>query len=173
MPTINLPEAGQKPWDVDLNTSLMIMNEAIDDLEAAIGGGTVPAGGTTGQVLTKDSGTDGDTSWQTPTGGSIGYVGVNNQTGTTYTIVLADSGKLVTLSNASPVTVTLPQDSSVAIPVGERVDFAGIGVGLVTFAAGSGATVNGTPSLVTRARYSAATAIKIAANTWLLVGDLA
>lgn len=101
------------------------------------------------------------------------YVGVNAQTGTTYTIVLTDQGKLVTLSNTSGITVTLPQDSDVAIPVGGRVDFAGINTGLVTFAAGTGATANGTPSLVTRARYSAATAIKTAANTWLVVGDLA
>jgi hypothetical protein len=44
---------------------------------------------------------------------------------------------------------------------------------MVTFVAGASATVNGTPSLVTRAQYSAVTAIKRAANTWLLVGDLA
>jgi hypothetical protein len=164
-----LPTAGDKPWDVPLNQAITNINVA---LENTIG---IPAGGSTGEVLLKTSGTDYEVEWGAGGGGSpvIGYVGVNNQTGTTYTIVLADSGKLVTLDNASPVTVTLPQDSSVALPVGERIDFAGIGVGLVTFAAGTGATVNGTPSLVTRARYSAATAVKIAANTWLLVGDLA
>lgn len=101
------------------------------------------------------------------------YVSVNAQTGTTYTPALTDVGALVTLSNTSAITVTLPQDSSVAFPVGSRVDFAGINTGLVTFAAGSGATVNSTPSLVTRARYSTVTAVKYAANTWLVVGDLA
>lgn len=101
------------------------------------------------------------------------YVGVNAQTGTTYTIVLADRGKLVTLSNTGAITVTLPQDSDVAIAVGGQVDFVGLNTGLVTFAAGTGATVNGTPSLVTRAQYSAATAIKVAANSWVVVGDLA
>lgn len=98
---------------------------------------------------------------------------VNAQTGTTYTIVLADENKLVTLTNAGAITLTLPQDSSVAIPVGGRIDFAVLGAGMVTFVAGSGATANGTPSLVTRAQYSAASAIKVAANTWLVVGDLA
>lgn len=34
---------------------------------------------------------------------------VNTQTGTSYTIVAGDQGKLVTFSNASPVAVTLPQ----------------------------------------------------------------
>ena len=101
------------------------------------------------------------------------YVGINAQTGTTYTIVLADVGKLVTCTNAGAITVTLPQDSAVAVPVGARIDFAGLGAGLITFAAGTGATVNGTPSLGTRAQYSAVTAIKVAANTWLVVGDLA
>lgn len=98
---------------------------------------------------------------------------VNAQTGTTYTAVLGDEGKLVTLSNASAITMTLPQDSDVAIPVGGQIHFAQIGAGQVTFAAGTGATVNATPGLKCRAQYSTVTAIKRLANTWLLVGDLA
>lgn len=101
------------------------------------------------------------------------YVGINAQTGTTYTPVLTDQGKLVTLTNASAITLTLPQNSAVAFPVGTQIDCVGLGAGLVTFAAGTGATVNGTPTLVTRAQYSAATLIKISTNGWLVVGDLA
>lgn len=97
---------------------------------------------------------------------------INAQTGTTYTIVLSDENKQVTLNNASPITVTLPQDSDVAIPVGGRVDFMVIGAGAVTFAAGTGATVNGTPSLVSRAQWSPLSAQKIAADTWVVMGDL-
>ena len=44
----------------------------------------------------------------------------NVQTGTTYTFVLGDNGQLVTLSNASAVTATIPPHSSVAWPVGAR-----------------------------------------------------
>jgi hypothetical protein len=98
---------------------------------------------------------------------------INAQTGTTYTPVLSDEQKLVTLSNASAITCTLPQDSDVAIPIGGQVHFAQIGAGQVTFAAGTGATVNATPGAKCRAQYSAVTAIKRAANTWLLIGDLA
>lgn len=100
------------------------------------------------------------------------YAGVDAKTGTAYTPVLTDEGKLITLSNASPITVTLPQNSVLAFPVGGSIDFVGIGTGLVTFAAGSGATVNGTPTLVTRAQWSTVTVIKRATNTWLVVGDL-
>ena len=101
------------------------------------------------------------------------YVGINAQTGTTYAPVLTDQGKLVTCSNASPITVTLPQNSTTAFPIGTQIDFVVIGAGMVTFAPGTGATVNGTPSLVTRAQYSAVTLIKVSTNGWIAVGDLA
>ena len=103
------------------------------------------------------------------------YVGVNAQTGTTYTPILTDEGKLVTLTNAAAITVTLPQDSALAFPVGGRIDFLVGGAGMVTFVAGTGASMSPppTPSGVTRATGSAATAIKVAANTWAVVGDLA
>jgi hypothetical protein len=97
---------------------------------------------------------------------------VNAQTGTTYTLVLTDASKLVTCSNASAVTVTVPPNSSVAFPTGTQITIAGIGVGIVTVAQGSGVTVNATPSLVYRARYSAATLIKTGTDAWILVGDL-
>ena len=89
---------------------------------------------------------------------------LNAQTGTTYTPVVADENLMVTLSNAAAITVTLPQNSAAAFPVGAEVDFLWLGVGQPTFAAGTGATVNATPGLKLRARYSAATAKKIATN---------
>jgi hypothetical protein len=101
------------------------------------------------------------------------YVGVNPQTGTTYAPVLTDQGKLVTLSNTAAITVTLPSDATVAFPIGTQIDFSIINTGLATFVAGSGATVNGTPSLVARAQWSSMTAVKYAANSWILIGDLA
>lgn len=107
-----------------------------------------------------------------PTGTPGRYAGINAQTGTAYTPVITDQGKLVTLTNAAAITVTLPQDSALAIPIGNTIDFVGLGAGLVTFVAGAGATKN-PAATVTRAQYSAATAIKVAANTWLVVGDLA
>jgi hypothetical protein len=96
----------------------------------------------------------------------------NAQTGTTYTPGAADLDSMVTLSNASAITVTLPS-SATTFPIGSRIDFVVLGAGMATFAAGSGATVNGTPSLTTRAQYSAVVATKISASGWLLTGDLA
>lgn len=102
---------------------------------------------------------------------------INAQTGTSYTPVPTDEGKIVTLANAGAITVTLPQDSVQAIPVGASIDFAWAGAGQPTFALGAGAAWLGgtapTPTLKLRAVGSFATAIKMAANTWALVGDLA
>ena len=96
----------------------------------------------------------------------------NQQTGTTYTLVLADaSNKLVELSNTSAITVTVPLNSSVAYPVGSQIMLLQTNSGQVTVAGAGGVTVNSNPGLKLRAQWSSATLIKRAENTWVLVGD--
>ena len=97
----------------------------------------------------------------------------NAQTGTTYTLVAADSGKLVTSSNASAKTITIPPSIFAA---GEQINVQSIGVGLTTFAAGAGVTITSTGAAPTapilRARYSACTIICTASNVFTVIGDL-
>jgi len=98
---------------------------------------------------------------------------INAQTGTTYTTVLADNGKLITLDNVSPITLTIPKNSAVAYAVGAQINLVQKNTGQVTVAPVDGdVTVNGTPGLNTRAQYSAATCIKIDTDSWILLGDL-
>jgi Collagen triple helix repeat (20 copies) len=97
---------------------------------------------------------------------------VKADTTTAYAPILTDENQMVTLSNAAAITVTLPQNGAVAFPVGAEIDFVQLGVGQVTFAAGSGATVQSTPGLKLRAQYSAAKAKKIGTSAWLVMGDL-
>ena len=97
---------------------------------------------------------------------------LNTQTGTTYTFVLADNGKLVTLNNASSITVTVPANSSVAYATGAIINLQQIGAGQVTVAAAAGVTINGTGTK-TRAQWSAASLVKTATDTWTLIGDIA
>jgi hypothetical protein len=66
---------------------------------------------------------------------------LNAQTGTTYTLVAADSGKLVTTSNASAITVTVPPSIFAA---GEQINIQSIGAGLTSFAQGAGVTITST-----------------------------
>jgi hypothetical protein len=96
----------------------------------------------------------------------------NQQTGTSYTLVLTDStNKLVELSNTSAITVTVPLNSSVAFPVGSQIMLLQTNTGQVTVAGAGGVTVNSNPGLKLRAQWSSATLIKRATDTWVLVGD--
>jgi hypothetical protein len=99
---------------------------------------------------------------------------VNPQTGTTYTLVLTDRNSIVTLANASAITLTVPEAASVAFPVGTRIDLIQLGAGQVTVAGSGAATVSKTAldTLKLRAEFSAATLIHYATDDWLLVGDL-
>ena len=89
---------------------------------------------------------------------------INTQSGTTYTLVLTDQGGVITTSNASAVTVTIPPNSSVAFATGTIIDFVNLGAGTLTIAAGAGVTVNGT--ITALAQYGFTSIIKTATNTW-------
>jgi hypothetical protein len=96
------------------------------------------------------------------------------ETGTTYTLVAANLNQLVTLNNASPITLTVPPS---VFSAGDVINIAQIGAGQVTLAQGAGVTINSTGATATapklRARYSAASIICTASNTFLVVGDIA
>ena len=127
-------------------------------------------GGTTGQVLSKTSGTDLAFTWIEQDDTTLSF---NAQTGTTYTLVAADLGKLVTLSNASAITLTVPPSVFVA---GNIINIQQIGAGQVTFAQGAGVTITSTGATSTApkitARYGAATVICTASNTFTVIGGL-
>lgn len=97
---------------------------------------------------------------------------LNAQTGTTYTLVLTDNGRLVTLNNAAAITVTIPTNASVAFATGAIINLQRIGAGGVTVVGDTGVTVTGTATTL-RAQYSAASIIKTGTDSWTLIGDLA
>jgi len=121
----------------------------------------IPTGATGATGATGTNGTNGD--WSTAQT-------LNAQTGTSYTLVAGDVGKLVTLENGAAVALTVP--SGLGLTAGQRIDLAQLGAGQVTVT-GSSATVNSTPTAKLRTQYSAATLICTASNVYLLVGDLA
>lgn len=98
----------------------------------------------------------------------------NAQTGTTYTLVAGDVGKIVTLSNAAAITLTLPQDSDATIAIGSSGNLYALGAGQFTVVAGTGATLRLSGlTAKSRAQYAMIGWLKIAANTFALFGDLA
>lgn len=97
---------------------------------------------------------------------------LNAQTGTSYTLVLTDRAKTVTMNNASTNTLTIPTNASVAFPTGTCIVIRQIGAGATTISAASGVTLDGTAtgSATISSRYKAAVITKVATNTWYIDG---
>lgn len=108
-----------------------------------------------------------------PTGAAGAILAINNNTGTSYTLQLTDLNDLVTLNNASAITLTVPP--SVFSP-NDVINITQTGAGQVTFAQGSGVTIVSTGTTASapklRAQYSAASVICTASDTFLVVGDI-
>jgi hypothetical protein len=103
---------------------------------------------------------------------TVRTVPANAQSGTTYTLVLADAGKAVRLSNASAITLTIPTNASVAFPLDTRIDIIQMGAGQVTVG-GAGVTIRSSGSkLKLTGQYSGATLLKIGTDEWVLIGDI-
>ena len=165
---ITSPQEGQFAYTKDTNSlwyytgSAWAASGATGDIEGVSVTSPITGGGTSGTVTIGFDAKAANT------------VTFNAQTGTTYTLVAADaSNKLVTTSNASAVTVTIPPSVFAA---GEQINVQSIGVGLTTFAQGAGVTITSTGAVSTapvlRARYSAATVICTGTNTFTVIGDL-
>jgi len=91
----------------------------------------------------------------------------NNQTGTTYTFVLADAAKVTTSNNASAVTFTIPPQSSVAWATGTTLKVNNLGAGAITFAGGVGVTVSNAGT--TLSQYAQATLVRTASDAWTVI----
>jgi hypothetical protein len=104
---------------------------------------------------------------------------IDAKTGTTYTFVLTDANnELITASNASAQTYSIPTNASVAFPIGSQINIIQIGAGQVTInAVTSGTTTvlsnGGTPAAPKlRVQYSSATLVKVATDVWYVIGDI-
>lgn len=154
------------------------------DIEGVTAGTGISGGGTSGTVTVSiDTSVTADlTTAQTLTNKTLTApvinLGFNAQTGTTYTFALTDNGKLVTASNASAQTYSIPTNATTAFPIGTQINIIQIGAGQVTIqAASSGTTtVSSTGATATapklRAQYSSATCIKANTDLWYVVGDI-
>lgn len=91
---------------------------------------------------------------------------------TSRALAIGDKGKTIRAESASTITFTVPNDSSVNFAVGSSIQFFRYGAGAVAFTPASGVTLNPTSPRSIRAQWSAGVLVKMAANEWLLTGDL-
>jgi hypothetical protein len=128
--------------------------------------------GTDGHTLVADSGAATGLAY------SAGIPVVLNAQTATYTAVLGDAYKLVTMSNAAANDFLIPTNANVAFPVGTVINVVQIGAGTTTIeAVTSGTTtISSTGATATapelRAQFSAASCVKVATDTWYIFGDI-
>jgi hypothetical protein len=157
-------------------------------------------GGTTGQILSKNSNADMDFVWITNdvgditavsagtglSGGgtsgsvslafdySVGNQAVENAQTDSYTLVLTDAGKMIIMNKATANNLTVPANADVAFPLNTRIDVIQYGAGQTTFVAAGGVTIRSSGSkLKITGQYSGASLWKKGTNEWVLVGDIA
>lgn len=176
--------------DIDLTSAILKTDlNAKGDLISASADNTLsilPVGNN-GQVLSANSATSSGLQWTTPEvtltnsatlinktlTAPVINVAFNAQTGTSYTVVLSDNGKVVEVSNSSPIIVYIPTNST-AFPIGSQITVLQSGTGQITFAASTPATttVNGTPGLKLRTQWSSAVLLKRDTEQWVVLGDV-
>ncbi len=125
--------------------------------------------GTNGQVLTADSTATLGVKWATPTDVNLTF----NAKTANYTLIASDVNKLVTMSDAGTLTLTVPNG---VFTVGQQINVQRLGAGAVqirndgtTVLTSTGATSTA-PDL--RAQYSACTIICTSSNNFTVIGDL-
>ena len=94
---------------------------------------------------------------------------INDQTGTAYTLLASDNGKVVVLNNGSAVTVTVPS----GLGAGFNCSFVQKGAGQVTFSASSTTINNRQSHTKINAQYGVASLVAYAADVFVLAGDTA
>ena len=116
--------------------------------------------------------------------GTLGIQGVTTTTAvlnaqsTNYTIALTDQDKMITVSGLGLQYVSIPTNATAAFPIGSVVHVAGLSAGTFTLQAvtpgtttiQSAGAIVAAPKL--RTQYSAADALKIDVDVWLIVGDI-
>jgi hypothetical protein len=195
-------------WQMPTNTDLVkdlpadfeVFGQAVDTALVDL------LGGTSGQILAKNSNTNMDFVWITNDVGDITAVNTNspltgggtsgaltlsydyaagskvtlNAQTASYTVVLADADqKLVTMFVAGANDFQIPTNANVAFPTGTIINVIQIGAGQTTIKAVTSGTTTisstGASAIAPklRAQYSAASCIKVATDTWYVVGDIA
>jgi hypothetical protein len=124
-------------------------------------------------ITTQVNATELDVAPLVPAVGLLTTVSLENKTAN-YTLVLGDATKTIEMNVASANTLTIPTNASVAFPVGTQIIVLQTNTGKTTLTPAGGVTLNSKDAKTALAgRWSAATLIKRATNTWVAIGDLA
>jgi hypothetical protein len=165
---LNFYTAGVATADAAVPESIVT---AKADLLVASASGVVDnlAVGTNNQVLTADSSATLGVKWATPVDVNLT---INAKTAN-YTLVAGDVNKLITMSDAGTLTLTVPNG---VFTTGQQINVQRIGAGAVQIRNDGTSVLTSTGATSTapdlRAQYSAATIICTSSNNFTVIGDL-
>jgi hypothetical protein len=112
------------------------------------------------------------TTWQSL--GADVFTIINTSILTSYTLQLADAQNIVEMNVATPNTLVIPLNATVAFPVGTTVQITQLGAGATTVTAAVGVTIKSLGNkIILNGQYAGATIYKRALNEWVLIGNLA
>ncbi len=165
---LNFYTAGVATADAAVPESIVT---AKADLLVASASGVVDnlAVGTNGQVLTADSTATLGVKWATPTDVNLTF----NAKTANYTLIASDVNKLVTMSDAGTLTLTVPNG---VFTTGQQINVQRLGAGAVQIRSDGTTVLTSTGATSTapdlRAQYSAATIVCTSSNNFTVIGDL-
>jgi hypothetical protein len=117
----------------------------------------------------------GGTSGTSGAGGGGGsgssYYIVSGYAGTALTLALEHAGDYIRTTSASPVTVTVPPQSSVTWVDDTEILLEQAGAGQVTFTTGTGVVINTSETLKTQKQYSVVALKRASSDVWTLLGE--
>jgi hypothetical protein len=108
----------------------------------------------------------------TLTGAAI-YYGFNDQTGSSYTLVLSDAGKVIPVDIGVTGTITVPLNSSVAFPTGTVVNIIQAGTGPLSITGSTGVSILSEGGrLKFKGQYALVGVVKKTTDEWIAFGNL-
>ena len=165
---LNFYTAGVATADAAVPESIVT---AKADLLVASASGVVDnlAVGTNNQVLTADSAATLGVKWATPADVNLTF----NARTANYTLVAGDLNKLVTMSDAGTLTLTVPNG---VFTTGQQINVQRLGAGAVQIRSDGTTVLTSTGATSTapdlRAQFSAATIVCTSSNNFTVIGDL-
>ena len=104
-----------------------------------------------------------------------GVVRIRTLTATSHTLDASDLGSIIETTGSSAVTVTIPDEATVAFEIGTLINFTQVGAGVATVGAAAGVSLNGVVggSVPLSGQWSGAALTKRGADAWVIQGALA
>jgi len=128
--------------------------------------------GSNGTILTADSTASAGVAWAAPAAPNLDLT-ISAKTAN-YTLISSDVNKLITMSDAGTLTLTVP---SGVFTTGQQINVQRIGAGAVQIRNNGTSVLTSTGATSTapdlRAQYSACTIICTSSNNFTVIGDLA